>query len=97
MQARHMDTCPSKGGVTFESLITERCQVAIFVTARKEAAFVAGDFNAALGYLKRANTFLKSRKIAIVAIALRFAPRLLLRLQDLRNHVLLPERKQAPQ
>ena len=189
----YMDICPSNGGVTFESLITERCQVAIFVTARKEAvvragmfdpvvrisgdfdlwlrmvkngsriaytrrvlarrrcrpdalsanqaglhedvlrifdkaekyeltpaerrtlererpkhqamvnlykgkkAFVAGDFTAAVGYLKRANTFLKSRKIAVVAIALRFAPRLLLRLQDLRNHLLMPERKQAPQ
>jgi glycosyltransferase involved in cell wall biosynthesis len=177
----YMDICPSEGEVTFESLITERCQVAIFVTARKEAviragmfdplirisgdfdlwlrmakqgariaytrhilarrrcrpnalsanlvglhedvlrifdkaekydltpaergtvdhernrhqamvdlykgkeAFVAGDFNAAVGYLKQANIFLKSRKIAAVAIAMRVAPRLLLRVQNLRD------------
>lgn len=180
----YMDICPSEGEVTFESLITERCQVAIFVTARKDAvvragmfdpviringdfdlwlrmvkhgariaytrrilarrrcrpdslaadraglhedilrvfdkaqkyeltpaeretlererakhqamvnlykgkgAFIAGDFNAAVGYLKRANIFLKSRKIVAVATALRFTPRLLLLVQNLRDRVL---------
>jgi glycosyltransferase involved in cell wall biosynthesis len=187
----YMDICPSEGEVTFESLIIERCQVAIFVTARKEAvvragmfdpsirisgdfdlwlrmvkqgarivytrdvlarrrcrpdalsanraglhedilrifdkaekydltpaerltvgrerakhqamvhlykgkrAFVAGDFNAAVGYLKSANAFFKSRKLAVVAIALRFAPHLLLRVQNLRDWVVSSRTKTA--
>jgi glycosyltransferase involved in cell wall biosynthesis len=180
----YMDICPSEGEVTFESLITERCQVAIFVTARKEAvigagmfdpairtsgdfdlwvrmvkhgaritynrrvlarrrcrpdslaanrvalhkdvlsvfnkaqgynltprerqtlererskhqamvslyqgkqAFVEENFRAAVDYLKQANRFLKSRKIAVASTALGLAPRLLLRMYNLRNELL---------
>lgn len=43
-----MDISPSEGEVTFESLITFRCQVAIFVTARTEAVVRAGMFDAAV-------------------------------------------------
>ena len=180
----YMDICPSEGEVTFESLITERCQVAIFVTARKEAvigagmfdpairtsgdfdlwvrmvkhgaritynrrvlarrrcrpdslaanrvalhrdvlsvfnkaqgynltprerqtlererskhqamvslyqgkqAFVEENFRVAVDYLKQANRFLKSRKIAVASTALGLAPRLLLRMYNLRNELL---------
>jgi hypothetical protein len=52
-----------------------------------KGAFVAGDFKAALGYLTQANIFMKSRKIAAVAMGLRVAPRLLLHVQNLRNWV----------
>jgi glycosyltransferase involved in cell wall biosynthesis len=41
----YMDICPSEGEVTFENLITERCQVAIFVTARKDVVVRAGMFD----------------------------------------------------
>jgi len=180
----YMDICPSEGEVTFESLITERCQVAIFVTARKEAvigagmfdpairtsgdfdlwvrmvkhgaritynrrvlarrrcrpdslaanrvalhrdvlsvfnkaqgynltprerqtlererskhqamvslyqgkqAFVEENFRVAVDYLKQANRFLKSRKITVASTALGLAPRLLLRMYNLRNELL---------
>lgn len=40
-----MDISPSDGEVTFESLITGRCQVSIFVTARTEAVIRAGMFD----------------------------------------------------
>lgn len=182
----YMDLCPSEGEVTFESLITEQCQVAIFVTARKEAvvraglfdpaipvsgdfdlwvrmakhgsrftytrrvlarhrrrpdslsyncaalhedivtildkaqsydvtpaerqtlarerakhesmvnlykgkqAFVNGNFKTAIHHLTLANDVLKSRKIAIVATALRFAPRLVLRLENMRRRFSSP-------
>ena len=182
----YMDVCPSEGEVTFESLVTEKCQVAIFVTARKEAviraglfdpaipisgdfdlwvrmakqgsritytrrvlarhrrrpeslsfnraalhedilaifdkaasfdltarerqtlarervknesmvnfykgkhAFVNGNFRDAIHHLTLANNFLQSRKIAIIATTLRFAPRLLLRLENLRDRYVSP-------
>ena len=44
----YMDTCPSTGEVTFESLITERCQVPIFVTARTEIVKRVGMFDESL-------------------------------------------------
>lgn len=180
----YMDVCPSEGEVTFESLVTEQCQVAIFVTARKEAvirsglfdpsipisgdfdlwvrmvkrgsritytrrvlarhrcrpdslsfnraalhedilaifdkaqsydltpserqtlerersknesmvslykgkqAFANGNFKAAIHYLTLANNFRKSRRLAVVATVMRFAPRLLLRLENMRHRLL---------
>ena len=39
-----MDECPSEGEVTFESLLTERCNVFVSVTARREAIIAAGMF-----------------------------------------------------
>jgi glycosyltransferase involved in cell wall biosynthesis len=177
----YMDICPSQGEVTFENLVTERCQVSIFVTARKEAVVRAGmfdpnipisgdfdmwvrmvkhgsrftyvrrvlarhrcrpdslsanraelhvdmsaifnkaknydlspserevlkrecdkneamvnlykgkqavvdrNFKAAIDYLTRANDFLKSRKLQLVTTALHVAPRLLLRINIMRN------------
>lgn len=185
----YMDVCPSEGEVTFESLVTEQCQVAIFVTARKEAviraglfdpaipisgdfdlwvrmakhgsritytrrvlarhrcrpdslssdraalhedilaifnkaqsydltaserqtlereqsknksmvslykgkqAFANGDFKVAIHHLTLANDFLKSRKLTIITTALRFAPRLLLRLENVRRRLLRPTTK----
>lgn len=44
----YMDLSPSKGEVTFQSLITERCQVPIFVTARTEVVKRAGMFDDSL-------------------------------------------------
>lgn len=41
----YMEVSPSEGEVTLESLITEQCQVAIFVTARKDAVIRAGMFD----------------------------------------------------
>jgi glycosyltransferase involved in cell wall biosynthesis len=41
----YMEISPSEGEVTFESLITEQCQVAIFVTARTETVIRAGLFD----------------------------------------------------
>jgi len=41
----YMDLSPSKGEVTFETLITEQCQVPIFVTARTEVVKQAGMFD----------------------------------------------------
>jgi len=44
----YMDLSPSEGEVTFESLITERCQVPIFVTVRAEIVKRAGMFDESL-------------------------------------------------
>lgn len=43
-----MDVMPSRGEVTFESLITQRCNVMISVTARRESVVRAGLFNESL-------------------------------------------------
>ena len=44
----YMDICPSTGEVTFESLITERCQVPMMVTARTEIVKRVGMFDESL-------------------------------------------------
>jgi glycosyltransferase involved in cell wall biosynthesis len=44
----YMDICRSEGEVTFESLITERCQVPIFVTARTQVIKRVGMFDESL-------------------------------------------------
>ena len=44
----YMDICPSQGDVTFESLVTERCHVPIFLTARTEVVKRAGMFDESL-------------------------------------------------
>jgi glycosyltransferase involved in cell wall biosynthesis len=43
-----MEMMPSQGEVTFEALITQRCNVMISVTARREAIVDAGMFNESL-------------------------------------------------
>lgn len=43
-----METSPSNGEVTFESLVTQRCNVMISVTARREAVIEAGMFDESL-------------------------------------------------
>jgi glycosyltransferase involved in cell wall biosynthesis len=45
---RYMDVCPSDGEVTFENLVTQRCQVFISVLARRAALERAGLFDPAL-------------------------------------------------
>lgn len=45
---RFMDVMPSQGEVTFESLITQRCNVMISVTARHETVLRAGLFDESL-------------------------------------------------
>ncbi len=46
-----MEVCPSEGEVTVESLLTQRCNVFIGVTARREALVRAGLFDEELGNL----------------------------------------------
>lgn len=45
----YMDICPSAGEVTFESLLTQRCNVFICATARREAVERAGLFDEVAG------------------------------------------------
>jgi glycosyltransferase involved in cell wall biosynthesis len=45
---RFMDVCPSEGEVTFESLVTGRCNVMVSVTARREMIMRAGMFDEGL-------------------------------------------------
>jgi glycosyltransferase involved in cell wall biosynthesis len=45
---RYMEMCTSEGEVTFERLVTDRCQVTIFVTARRETIVRAGMFDESL-------------------------------------------------
>jgi len=45
---RFSDLCPSKGCVTFENLITQRCNVMVSVTARREVIHRAGMFDETL-------------------------------------------------
>src|SRR5215207_6948796 len=44
----YMEICPSEGEVTFESLVTQRCNVFICATARREAVERAGMFDESL-------------------------------------------------
>jgi hypothetical protein len=43
-----MQLCPSRGAVTFEALVTQRCNVLVSVLARREALIRAGLFDASL-------------------------------------------------
>ena len=43
-----MDVCPSDGPVTFEALITQRCNVLVSLVIRRAALFDAGLFDASL-------------------------------------------------
>jgi glycosyltransferase involved in cell wall biosynthesis len=45
---RSMDLSPSRGEVTFESLITKRCNVRVFVTAKRDVILRAGLFDESL-------------------------------------------------
>lgn len=45
---RSMELSPSEGAVDFESLITQRCNVRVFVTARREVFLRAGLFDESL-------------------------------------------------
>ncbi len=45
---KFMDLCPSEGEVTFESLLTQRCNVMTSVTARREIVMRAGMFDESL-------------------------------------------------
>ncbi len=45
---RSMELSPSEGEVTFESLVTQRCNVRVFVTARLETVVRAGLFDESL-------------------------------------------------
>jgi glycosyltransferase involved in cell wall biosynthesis len=42
---KFMDLCPSNGPVTFESLVTQRCNVMVSVLARRETLIAAGLFD----------------------------------------------------
>jgi glycosyltransferase involved in cell wall biosynthesis len=44
----YMDVCPSDGPVTFEALITQRCNVLVSLLIRREALFEAGLFDESL-------------------------------------------------
>ena len=44
----YMDICPSEGDVTFESLVTQRCNVMVSVLGRREAIMDAGMFDETL-------------------------------------------------
>ena len=44
----YMDICPSAGDVTFESLVTQRCNVMVSVLGRREAIIEAGMFDETL-------------------------------------------------
>jgi glycosyltransferase involved in cell wall biosynthesis len=46
--SRYMQVCPSRGKVTFESLLTGRCNVFVSVLARREAILRAGLFDTEL-------------------------------------------------
>jgi hypothetical protein len=48
-------------------------------------AFFEGDAKGAIEGLSDANAFLKSRKISLMLMLLRFAPRLMLRAYDMRD------------
>lgn len=52
-------------------------------------AFFQGDAETAREAMKEANTFLKSRKLTALLVALKFAPRLLLRIYDARDRFVL--------
>lgn len=45
---RFMDVCPSTGEVTFESLVTQECNVMVSVVARRDAIMRAGMFDESL-------------------------------------------------
>lgn len=45
---RSMELSPSEGEVTFESLVTQRCNVRVFVTARRDVVVRAGMFDESL-------------------------------------------------
>jgi glycosyltransferase involved in cell wall biosynthesis len=44
----YLDTCPSEGDVTFQSLVTQRCNVMVSVLGRREAIIGAGMFDETL-------------------------------------------------
>jgi hypothetical protein len=50
-------------------------------------SFLDGDVRTAIGHLKQANSYLKSRRMAFILVLLRLAPRLLLRAYRLRNRL----------
>lgn len=84
--ARNMDLTPGQRAILALQRANFYATLRLFEGKR---AFFQGDAGTAREAMKEANTFLKSRKLTALMMALKFAPRLLLRAYDARDRFVL--------